>query len=127
MDGVSRRSLLRFAVLGSGVLLLPAGSATAAGFLPGVGPTRLRRSVFAPHRGATFRLAAGGRGHRAVLHSVSGLAGHAADSRFSLLFRVRDRMPEGVYAVSNPSLRPVSLFLTPVGPKPGWYEAVVDA
>jgi hypothetical protein len=126
MDTVSRRLLLRLAVLGAGVVAMPAGAARAGGVF-GAGPTWLRRSVFTRHTGTTFRLDGGGRVHRAVLHSVGGLDGHPADSRFSLLFRMRGRMPEGIYAVSNPALSAVSLFLTPVGHQPGWYEAVVDA
>lgn len=130
MDTLSRRSLLRVLLVGAGTVAFPVISSPArATPAAGAGPTRLRRAVFMPHTGTTFRLVAGRRSRRAVLRSVTDLeAGDAGqESRFSLLFHVRGAMPEGIYDVGNAMLRPVPLFLTPVGQKPGWYEAVVNS
>jgi hypothetical protein len=54
--------------------------------------------------------------------------GAAAERQFSLQFDDRAPKPlsEGIYSVRHPRIGAVELFLTPVGPGTGRYEAVVN-
>lgn len=131
MEQPSRRAVLRAAVLASAVVAVPGVMASgASGASLATFPTRLRRSVFTPQVGTTFLLVQGRRTYPAVLVAVGDVTardrGH--ESRFSLLFRVPDMPPEGIYAVSNARLREADLFVASVGPRSGMvYEAVVNA
>ena len=130
MAETSRRNVLR-----AGVVLaassVPLGIGTQAlSFVAGPGAGSLRRSTFAPHVGSRVTFVGLGSRHVAKLAKVEdapyGQAGH--DLSFRLLFRTRGAGPgQGTYRLKHPAFGGIDLFVTPIGQKPGLYEAIVDA
>jgi hypothetical protein len=129
MDQPTRRSVLRLAVVAAVSAAVPVGLAGPAG--AAVSPVRrtaLRRGVFAPHVGSTFRLTRDGRTFRARLAGIADLTQAAgSDRRFSLAFDVAGAPPAGIYRVRHARLAAFDLYLGPVGRKSSSYEAVVSA
>lgn len=130
MAKTSRRSVLR-----AGVVLaassVPLGlGRQALSFVAGPGAGSLRRSVFAPHVGSRVMFVGRGTRHAAKLTQVGdapyGAAGH--DLSFRLVFRTRGAGPgQGTYRLQHRALGGIDLFVSPIGAKPGVYEAIVDA
>jgi hypothetical protein len=130
MTNPSRRALLRAGVVVAASV--PLGAARQAmSFASTARPTGLRRALFRPHVGATFRFVADdGASYDATLTKVADTAraarGH--DLRFRLLFQMHHAQPaQGTYRVEHPEAGAVLLFVSPVSGKAGVYEAVVHA
>ncbi|MDT4922678.1 MAG: hypothetical protein QOG01_391 [Pseudonocardiales bacterium] len=129
MDQPSRRAVLRLAVVGAAGAAFPVVLAQPAGALSRLGPTRLRREVFRPHVGSTFRLGLGLRAPALRLVRIDDLGprDHGAATRFSLVFETGSRPAAGTYTVRHRWLRPFRLYVGPSGGTPGRYEAVVNS
>jgi hypothetical protein len=130
MANPSRRSVLRTGVVLAAAAAPLSAAGTAFSVVGGGMASGLRRSTFTPHVGKTFSMAAAGATHSAKLTKVADVAaakkGH--DLRFRMLFTTDGAGPgQGTYAFHHPSVGQVHLFVTPVGAKPGVYEAVVSA
>ena len=130
MTNPSRRSVLRAGVVVAAAAV-PLGVARQAfSVVAGGMASGLRRSAFQPHLRSTLTLAGNGGTHRAVLTRIDDLSPDdgADDLRFRLMFRVsRSRPAQGTYTFARRGMAPVALFITPVGAKPGVYEAIIDA
>jgi hypothetical protein len=131
MANPSRRSVLRTGVLITAAAAPLAAADKALSVVGGGMASGLRRSTFTPHVGATFRVSApGGATHRARLAKVADVrtAKKGHDLKFRMLFRMNGAGPgQGTYSFHHPSVGQVHLFVTPIGAKPGVYEAVVDS
>lgn len=129
MANPSRRSVLRTGVVLAATAAPLGAAGTAFSVVGGGMASGLRRATFAPHVGKTFSMSAAGATHRAKLTKVADVAaakkGH--DLRYRLLFHTDGAGPgQGTYAFHHPAVGQVHLFVTPIGAKPGLYEAVVD-
>lgn len=124
----SRRTLLRGGIVTAAVASMPVSlSGSADGLVPSARPMRLRRRTFTPHVGETFRLSDGEHSFNATLVEVGDHSRqHGSDTRFTLTFRGGGG-EQGSYTLVHPMIKPFSLFLVPVGLKPGLFEAVVAA
>lgn len=125
----SRRSVLRGFVL-LGATAAPLGAAEHAfSMVTGGYASGLRRTTFTPHLRSRFAFASDDGVYAAVLREVSDIRtsprGH--DRKFTLLFQVSGDPGAGTYRVKHPRIEDLDLFVSPVGGKPGLYEAVVDA
>ena len=132
---VRRRDFLLGSLVGCGAMLgASAGSpgASAARRVRSLGT--FRRRDFAELCGSEFRFDARGAGD-AVMALVEAAPirltspehrRHARCEPFSALFELRSgaRLPQGTYRVSQRALGRFDLFVVPVGPEPGRYEAV---
>ena len=128
MADASRRALLAAGGIGAAALVAgaPATSAAASARAARM-PTR---SSFAAVRGTVVKM----RGPSGVVHAVvadiGDLVGARAGDprRYSVILRPKRPLPDGIYRVSSPKLRPASLFFANVDRRPGArLQAIVSA
>lgn len=126
MSQLSRRTVLRGAVVAAAAAAVPVGLAGIAHGAP-LSATRLRRREFEPLVGSTFTFGHGGTAYASRLVSVSDVH-KPSDTRFSLLFQLTGsaRPGDGVFQVGHPQLRTFDLYAGGVGlPADGYYESIV--
>jgi hypothetical protein len=130
MSDVSRRAVLRGAVVagvGAAVPVAAASPALAATTTTAAAPP-LRRSTFKPLLNQSFTLTTASRkSYSAKLAAIGdyNAATAGSDQSFTLLFK-GTVPPAGICTVSSGKLKPVSLFLSPVGNKAGVAQAVIS-
>jgi hypothetical protein len=142
---ISRRALLRAGVT-AGALAGPvvwAGQSSAAtprptanaerALLVAKQPATWTRANFQPHLDRSFTLSGVHTRVTVILASIDSLAGappHAAQDRFSLLFRAHRSVdiPAGLYTLRGAHFRALTMFITPVdrGRKARYLQAVVN-
>lgn len=133
---LQRRDFLFKASVAVGGLLGAGWLADDAIARPGARGLRASRREYARHVGSTFRFSARGVGEALMrLEETQGIgltsAEHARRSRrqpFSAFFRLKrgTALPQGTYHVWHARLGRFELFIVPVGPEAGIYEAVLQ-
>ena len=135
--GFSRRAFLASGASLAGVgwagVLAPRAAASTAPPVPSE-KLALRRSVFLPLRGQSFRIAHDRGSLTVVLRQVSDLqptVRPGAEDQFSLIFShhwLRPGIRQGTYAVSHPQRGQIRLFVVPVGRSrfAQRYQAIID-
>jgi len=134
--GLPRRTFLAFgaSLAGAGWAGVLTSRAAAAPELATSRNLALRRSVFLPLLGQTFRIAHAGGSLTVVLSQVSDLkptVRPGAEDQFSLVFtdaRLRPALSQGTYSVSH-ARRRHSLFVVPVDRREivQRYQVIIDS
>jgi hypothetical protein len=130
----SRRSFLQgAAVAGAGSLaaLSPLARAGASSALSP--PPPMSRSTFVPLLNQSFQIGSGAQSNAALLTSIEDLLPEKTpgnQNRFSLIFESTSggRLPQAVYAISQPQMVTVNLLVVPVdrGAKNQYYQVVIN-